>query len=40
MTKKEKKEDSPNNGGVSEHNPVNDINSEEELAETSDEQTE
>ena len=40
MTKKEKKEDSPNNGGVSEHNPVNDINSDEELAETSEEQSE
>ena len=40
MTKKDKKEDNPNNGEVSEQDSVNDINSEEELAETSDEQTE
>ena len=40
MTKKQKKEDSPNNEGVSEQNSVNDINSEEELVETSEEQSE
>ena len=40
MTKKDKKEDNPNNGGVSEQDSVNDINSEEELEETSDEQIE
>jgi len=40
LTKKDKKEDNPNNGGVSEQDSVNGINSEEELAETSDEQTE
>ena len=40
MTKKQKKEDNPNNGGVSEQDPVNDINSEEELVETSEEQSE
>ena len=40
MTKKEKKEDSPNNGCVSEQDSVNDINPEEELVETSEEQSE
>ena len=40
MTKKEKKEDNPNNGSVSEQDSVNDINPEEELVETSEEQSE
>ncbi len=40
MTKKDKKEDNPNNGGVSEQDSVNDINSEEDLEETSDDQIE
>ena len=40
MTKKQKKEDNPNNGGISEQDSVNDINSEEELVETSEEQSE
>ena len=40
MTKKEKKEDNPNNGGVSEQDSVNDINLAEELAETSEDQSE
>ena len=40
MTKKDKKEDNPNIGGVSEQDSLNDINSGEELAETSDEQNE
>ena len=41
MTKKEKKEDNPKNGGVSDQDSENDINSSEEsLVESPDEQTE
>jgi len=40
LTKKDRKEDNPNNGGVSEQDSVNGFNSEEELEETSDEQIE
>ena len=40
MTKKDKKEAKLNKGGVSEQDSVNETNSEEESAETSDEQTE
>ena len=40
MTKKEIKEDNPKNGAVSDQDSENDINSEEKLVESPDEQTE